>query len=286
VILDLFAGPGGWSEGLRLLGLDDVGIEWDGPACATRSAADHRTIRADVSQYPTEPFVGKVEGLIASPPCPDWSSAGKRAGMSGRSGYLVREVPRWVEALLPRWVACEQVPLALPVWREYAARFHALGYSVWTGLLNAVDYGVPQTRKRAILVASFDRPAGPPTPILAPPVTMAEAVGWTGALHTNRGQNRFGERQVLSVHRPAPSFTANAGAQWQIRETGGSSRTMADGGRKVSVAEALILQGFRPDYPVQGTRIERLEQIGNAVPPPLAAAVIGALVGHEREAAA
>jgi DNA (cytosine-5)-methyltransferase 1 len=38
-ILDLFAGPGGWSEGLRLLGLADVGIETDDATCATRAAA-------------------------------------------------------------------------------------------------------------------------------------------------------------------------------------------------------------------------------------------------------
>jgi DNA (cytosine-5)-methyltransferase 1 len=48
VILDLFAGPGGWSEGLRELGLADVGIEIDRWACATRAAAGHATIRADV----------------------------------------------------------------------------------------------------------------------------------------------------------------------------------------------------------------------------------------------
>ena len=68
-ILDLFAGPGGWSEGLRALGLRDIGIEWDEAACATRKAAGHLTIRADVANYPTEPFIGKVTGLIAFRDC-------------------------------------------------------------------------------------------------------------------------------------------------------------------------------------------------------------------------
>src|SRR5690606_11865574 len=70
VILDLFAGPGGWDEGLRSIGITDViGMEWDAAACATRAAAGHKTVRCDVSQYPPAPFVGKVRGLIASPPC-------------------------------------------------------------------------------------------------------------------------------------------------------------------------------------------------------------------------
>lgn len=142
MILDLFAGPGGWSEALRALGTNDIGIEWDGAACETRAAAGHLTIRADVATYPTEPFVGKVVGLIASPPCPTFSAAGKGEGndefphlhsfadeFDGRGWFdpwshhawsdrrtpLVLEPLRWVEALHPEWVALEQVPAVLPL---------------------------------------------------------------------------------------------------------------------------------------------------------------------------
>lgn len=68
MILDTFAGPGGWDEGLRSAGIVDVvGMERDAHACSTRAAAGHRTIRADVAVYPVGPFVGAVRGLIASP---------------------------------------------------------------------------------------------------------------------------------------------------------------------------------------------------------------------------
>ncbi len=50
MILDLFAGPGGWDEGLRLLGVTDVlGIELDRDACAVAEAAGHRRIQVDVT---------------------------------------------------------------------------------------------------------------------------------------------------------------------------------------------------------------------------------------------
>jgi DNA (cytosine-5)-methyltransferase 1 len=47
--LDLFAGPGGWDEGIRDLGICPLGIEWDAAACATARAAGHRRLQADVA---------------------------------------------------------------------------------------------------------------------------------------------------------------------------------------------------------------------------------------------
>jgi DNA (cytosine-5)-methyltransferase 1 len=99
-------------------------------------------------------------------------------------------VLRWTDTLRPRWVACEQVPPCLPIWQEYAEVMRGWGYRTWTGVLNAADYGVPQTRKRAFLLASLDRQPERPEPTHAkggdvdlfaerqPWVSMAEALGW------------------------------------------------------------------------------------------------------------
>ena len=129
--IDLFGGPGGWAEGLRMLGLSEIGIELDAAACATRRAARHRVIRADVATYPMGHLAGRVEGLIASPPCQMFSTAGNgegRALLQQLCRYVnqgdygagcscchpegarhVLELGRWAEALRPRWVAAEQV---------------------------------------------------------------------------------------------------------------------------------------------------------------------------------
>ncbi|WP_311765445.1 DNA cytosine methyltransferase [Streptomyces zingiberis] len=221
--LDLFAGPGGWSHALNVLGVRDIGLEWDEWACKTRAAAGQLTIRTDVAMYPVRPFLGRTVGLIASPPCQAWSMAGKRLGLvdqplvhqavadlaAGRDtrakllascrderSLLAAEPMRYLRALNtvgePEWVAMEEVPDVLPLWRQYAAILRRWGFSVWTGILNAADYGVPQTRRRAILLASRVRTAEPPAPThaqVAEPhslfgpgrarwVSMAEALGW------------------------------------------------------------------------------------------------------------
>ncbi|MFJ7342356.1 DNA cytosine methyltransferase [Streptomyces sp. NPDC101110] len=223
MILDLFAGPGGWSHALGVLGVRDVGLEWDEWACKTRAAAGQLTLRTDVALYPVWPFLGRTVGLIASPPCQAWSTAGKRLGLvdqplvhqavadlaAGRDtrakliaacrderSLLAAEPMRYLHALNtvgePEWVAMEEVPDVLPLWRQYTAILRRWGFSVWTGILNAADYGVPQTRRRAILLASRVRTAEPPAPThaqVAEPeslfgpgrarwVAMAEALGW------------------------------------------------------------------------------------------------------------
>lgn len=80
-VFDLFAGPGGWSHALAVLGVRDVGLEWDEWACKTRVRAGQLTIRTDVAMYPVWPMVGRTDGFIASPPCQAWSMAGKRLGL-------------------------------------------------------------------------------------------------------------------------------------------------------------------------------------------------------------
>lgn len=288
MIVDLFAGAGGWSEGLRMLGLADMGLEIDDAACRTRGAAGHLTIRCDVTSYPARRFAG-AWGVIASPPCQDWSTAGGMAREDGESGNLVHVVPGWVDELRPAWVACEQVPQVLPAWEAHAAVYRTWGYKVWTGILDAADYGVPQNRLRAFLLASIDGPAHPPAPThttgnrhglfgtLAPAVSLADVLGLEPGWHYDSGQNSRGPggtiaRYRRSCDRPAGTLTTKCTSQWVLRK--------GDERRKLTTLDALEVQSFTRDFPVQGTVTERQRQVGNAVPPRLAAHVASALTGR------
>ena len=181
MIIDLFAGPGGWSTGLNMIGrAETVGIEWDKAACETARAAGHERMQADIAEL--DPFtIGgtDVEGIIASPPCQGFSMAGKgkgredsarliaavgdfahgdprdtlRSTMTDDRSLLALEPLRWVLDLEPEWTTWEQVPAVLPLWEACAEVLRADGYDVWTGLVQAETLGVPQTRKRAILRA-------------------------------------------------------------------------------------------------------------------------------------
>jgi DNA (cytosine-5)-methyltransferase 1 len=189
-ILDLFAGAGGWEEGLRGIGLAARGVESDPLACATASAAGHDRLEADVAELdPTD--LGPVWGLIASPPCQAWSIAGKRLGRQDRPeviacarelaagvdsrgrhlracaderSLLTVEPLRWALALRPRWIALEQVPAVLELWELFAELLDGHGYHCATGILSAERFGVPQVRKRAFLIASLDGPVSLPEP--------------------------------------------------------------------------------------------------------------------------
>lgn len=452
IVLDGCAGPGGWSEGIRgWLGLYDVGLEWDESACRTRAAAGHTTIRVDVSSFVLGPLVGRVWGLLFSPPCTKFSASGKQFGMlvmdllaagirrmlrgedcraelrerihpvalkeqeaanakrapekqwtparveaAARDDafvtVLMLEPARYLHELITgdttngvplEWAAFEQVPGVLPLWQVYALELRRLGWHVWVGVLNAADFGVPQTRKRAVLIASAVRRVGPPEPTHSEEavaedlfgqsrarwVTMAQALGLDGRevvntrgdrktpggnnfpvdepswaltekarswiLHTNRNQQADGSRQTTDPHTapaPAPALTSKSGGQWVLkhnaranatvrtvdepaatlafgharneyewintrpattvcatnrisppghrdRSSGGESQISSPDTVRITVPEASVLQSFSADYPWKGTRTKQFEQVGNAVPPRLAAHVVSAASG-------
>lgn len=214
---DLFAGAGGWDLAAAELGIHARGVENMKEARATRDAAGLTTIHDDVWTFQPD---GKAAGLIASPPCQTFSTAGKGNGRKAlddvmsaiwSDAYLsidaLRDVgeqvgdARTALVLTPLhfamtgdydWLAWEQVPTVLPVWQACAEVLRTVGWKVWTGNSQAEMYGVPQTRKRAFLIASRRRVhEAPPThsryysrnpekldPGVEKWVSMAEALGW------------------------------------------------------------------------------------------------------------
>lgn len=269
-VVDLFAGAGGWGEALLALGHRAVGVESDKWACATARSAGHAYLQADVSGLDPGEFA-PVWGLVASPPCQAYSVCGKHLGRfdkavvaacarelaAGHDTRAVRlgecrdprslltvEPLRWALALRPRWVAFEQVPAVLELWELVAGLLGRHGYHTTTGLLDAERYGVPQTRKRAFLLASLDGPVCLPLPThrsyrarrrevpegelgLLPWVSMADALGWEhdGVLWTNN-QTHSGERpRGLCRSLTLPAFTVDtASGSWTVAPAPGTGK--------------------------------------------------------------
>ncbi|MHB1569542.1 MAG: DNA cytosine methyltransferase [Solirubrobacteraceae bacterium] len=261
-VIDLFAGAGGWAQGLAMLGLSSLGIETDEWACATARAAGHDCLQADVTSLAPS-ALAPVWGLVGSPPCQAYSSAGNglgrhdkpfviacahelAAGNDRRTERLAQcqdprslltvEPLRYALALKPRWVALEQVPAVLELWSVFAALLAAHGYQTATGILSAERYGVPQTRKRAFLLASLDGPVELPTPThrsynprrkevpedeltLLPWVSMAQALCWRPCdrvgfprrndTSSNRSTKTETGTQRARYHRPASTLTSS-----------------------------------------------------------------------------
>lgn len=288
--LDLFAGgAGGWDQP------GSIGIELDEHATATRLARGLKTIQADVSKLDPQRvrhvMGGRVDFITGSPPCPPFSTAGNgygfqdrelicaaiRAGaplgpMADERSALSVQPLRWVLDVEPEWFAFEQVPGALDIWEATAARLEEeLGYSTWSGVLNAADYGVAQTRRRAILIGHRTQMVAKPPP-RAPKLVMRDLFPDADWIALRMGRAR-GTRRTIDKAAPTLMFGKSpSGIVFEFED---------DSERTISIDEAAQIQGLAPGIPWKGGRVAAFQQIGNAIPPPLAAAVIDAVVNEQ-----
>ncbi|MEV4416720.1 DNA cytosine methyltransferase [Catellatospora sp. NPDC049609] len=328
-IVDLFAGPGGLDSAARELGVPAVGVEWDVNACATRYAEHLETSSRDVRDLGPEDFED-ANVLAGGPPCQTFTVAGngtgRRAldqvltfarrlaggenresvradlkGLSDERTGLVLEPLRWILQAIEdgrpyEAVILEQVPAVLPVWEAFAAIMRERGYQVPPPkVLHTEEFGVPQTRRRAILIARWGdsdlwRRSGEPTlpepthrrfrkgldnhavDATLPWITMGEALQ----------RHRHGEFVVVSNYGTGGDPKARGrrhSYEPSATVTGKISRNRVLDTRgvelpRLSLNEAGLLQTFRDGYKWSGGDIA--QQIGNAVPPRLGMHVIAA----------
>lgn len=320
MIVDLFAGPGGLDHGAALAGVSSVGIEWDANAVATRVAAGLATVHGDVRRYGPADFPDATV-LAGGPPCQTFTVAGGGEGRAAladvlhavrrmgarkpvdpallgdeRTG-LVLEPLRWaleaVDAGRPfEAIVLEQVQQARQVWHAYAEVLRAVGYSVATGVLRTEQHGLPQTRRRAVLVARLGGPVALPEPSrrpyrqgvaqdagdarLAPWRSMANALPGRGEFTVISNYGTGGDPKNRGRrHSSEPAFTVTGKIS--------RNRIIDAHGRELprfTHAEAGVLQGFPADWPWTGNDIP--QQIGNACPPLLAAELVEAAVGQQQ----
>ncbi|GJF20592.1 hypothetical protein SHO565_11560 [Streptomyces sp. HO565] len=235
-----------------------------------------------------------------------------------RTGLVLQPL-RWaLEALLrPRHgddrprpfevIVLEQVPAVLEVWHEYEKVLGAAGYRTWAKIFHTEQYGVPQTRRRAVLVARLgDRPARQPEPtnqqyrkgVIPTELTLDGARGsWLSMAdalrevyeHVGEAPKRDLTFRVVSNYgsggnpkargrRDSDQPSATITGKWKRNRIVSTGATEIDLAR-LSNEEAGVFQTFPYRYPWRGS--DPAQQIGNAVPPWFGVHVLSAALGFD-----
>ena len=176
--VDLFSGAGGTTQGLRDAGYDVVAAVENDPAAAATFAANHpgtelfdraiQRVQAPALARQLDAKGIRVDLLTACPPCQPFSTLGTGDSTDKRNA-LVSTIRRFVEQLRPRAVMLENVP-GLQRERRFERLVESLNedYRVAQYLVQAAEFGVPQSRRRVIVLA-VDSSLGvePPSDLLA-----------------------------------------------------------------------------------------------------------------------
>ena len=342
-VISLFSGAMGLDIGLSKAGLNIViGQDFD-PACvATMKANGHRAIGGDIRDIDAKDLLGQVgmkQGepflICGGPPCQPFSTAGKRLGINDPRGSLFMDFIRMIDYIRPRFFIMENVKgiMSAPlkhvplserdkndpdqrlgtVLDVILSEFHKLGYKTVYGVLDAVNYGVPQFRERFVLIGSRDN-----EDIFLPIPTHFQmhqdsAYRWQTLEQVIKDlEHNCGECAAFSKDRLTYLKLVPEGGNWRdlpddVKEKAMGGAYDSGGGkvgfyrrlsysqpsptlvtspvqkatmmchptqdRPLSIREYARIQQFSDDWIVMGTSSAKYRQIGNAVPVGLAMAL-------------
>lgn len=326
-IISLFTGAGGLDLGLEAVGFETrCCVELDPYSCETLRKNKEIGIRTgrhnffssaeildkDIKSVATEQIlksakleVGEAALISGGPPCQAFSVFGRRQGMKDPRGAVVWEFVRVVREASPRAFVFENVPGLLSVDNEEAfKKFKAalceqIGgtkYEISYFLVESAEYGIPQFRKRIIIIGSRDgiKVSPPPKthgPSLCPYLTVSDALrglpdaapdsgvpNHVGRKHSNRIIRRYaslkhGQRdpktRINKLDPNRPSFTIIKGSD----NGGGKGHVHPYLPREVTPRESARIQTFPDWWEFYDRGRHVISQVGNAVPPLLAAAI-------------
>jgi len=310
--VDLFAGAGGSSVGAEAAGVQVVAAvdAWD-MACLTygdnhRDTTIYNSLCEEVDPYQIVQEKGDIDLLLASPECTNHTCAKGGVVRCERSRETALQVLRFAQALLPRWIVMENV-IQMRNWDRYnelITSIEELGYYSRAVVLNAADFGVPQSRRRLFVL--FDRERMPPdvVPPIESRIRSVKSVIHTGnryrytPLYTPRrapATVKRAQRAISKVGEDTPFlivYYGNDGSGgWQSIDVPLRTLTTLDRFayvrpteksyemRMLQVPEIQQIMGFSSDYLFgQGTRRDRIKLLGNAVCPPVMTAIISTLL--------
>ena len=295
--LELCAGAGGQALGLESVGFDHVAlVEIESAACATLRAnrPAWNVIEGDLRGYSAIRHLG-VDLVAGGVPCPPFSKAGKQLGARDERD-LFPQALRVVDECRPKAVMIENVRGLLdPVFAEYRsgvdAQVRKMGYVPGWRLLNASDHGVSQRRPRVVFVALRAELAEGfawPRPALLDPPPVGEVLadlmaenGWRGVAAWRVGAGGIAPTLVGGSKRRGGPDLGPPRAQRAWAALGVGAMALADaapgpdfvGMPRLTPRMTARLQGFPDEWAFQGRKTAAYRQIGNAFPPPVAAAV-------------
>src|SRR6266536_2178741 len=161
--VDLFCGPGGVTTGYKAAGVSVVAAVDIDPSSRSTYAANHPEVKLfgdDLLNLKPEDLISPVglcrrelDILTACAPCQTYSSLSRsRVDKETTGTRLVLRIGDFVEALEPRALVMENVPdlQKSAEFRKLLERLDSLMYSVWINVVNAADFGVPQSRRRLV----------------------------------------------------------------------------------------------------------------------------------------
>ena len=268
--------------------------------------------------------ISKIDFLIGGPPCQPFSIVGKRLGSADQRADMILHFVRLVRELNPKVVLFENVPNLSKIdggrlFDKFVFDLQAQDYRICAKILAAADFGVPQVRRRLFAIGAkncaltFPKETHGERDLLrkkpAPYMTARDVLhdlppagdfGECGIYnhepteHTSDMLSRLaklepGQRESGSfhdrLHPNRPSYTLRAG-------TGNFSPLRPihyEYNRVITVRESARLQGFCDEFiwPDWIPRLQQYRQVGNAVPPPLAAVIARAIasqLGWQRDA--
>lgn len=309
--LDLFHGAGGTSIGAQMAGAEVIaGIDcWDvATDCYKRNFPQAKIINADirdVSPNKLHGLIGDVELIIASPECTNHSCA-KGAGIRSEESRLTAfQVTRFAREFRPRWIIIENV-IQMRTWsrhQDLLNELYELGYFVRQEILNAKDFGIPQTRRRLFLICSLNGKVNKIGYRVGKIRTAREIIDFNGKYdftslfsptravatikRAKRAISALGEKEPFLI----VYYGTDGSGGWQSIDQPLRTVTTLDRFafvkpsatchimRMLQPEELKLAMGFPANYRLEaGTRRDKIKLMGNAVCPPVMKHLVETLV--------